>query len=68
MQIVDLGTDFGVAVDGDQNVNVHVYSGSVMINGKTTLAAGDSQRIAGDGAVSPGDAAEIEQIPTLHMP
>jgi hypothetical protein len=68
VQIVDLGTDFGVAVDGEQNVNVHVYSGSVKINGKATLVAGESQRIAGDGSVSPGDAAEIEQIPTLHMP
>jgi hypothetical protein len=68
VQIVDLGTDFGVAVDEEQNVDVHVYSGSVMINGKTTLAAGQSQRIARDGAVSPGSLGEIEKIPELHMP
>lgn len=68
VQIVDLGTDFGVTVDAEQNVNVHVYSGSVKINGNTTLTAGQSQRIAGDGTVSPSDASEIEQIPTLHMP
>jgi hypothetical protein len=68
VQIVDLGTDFGVAVDTEQNVDVHVYSGSVKVNGEITLVKGQSQRIAGDGAVMDGNLGEIEKIPELHMP
>jgi hypothetical protein len=68
VQIVDLGTDFGVAVDTEQNVDVYVYAGSVRINGMMTLGAGQAQRIAGDGQILPADEAEVEQIPELHMP
>lgn len=68
VQIVDLGTDFGVAVDTEQNVDVFVYSGSVVVNGKSPLADGQSLRIAANGEISAGNPAEIEQIPTLHMP
>jgi hypothetical protein len=68
VQIVDLGTDFGVAVDAEQNVDVFVYAGSVVVNGKSQLAAGESLRITAGGEISAGNIEEIARIPTLHMP
>lgn len=49
-EIVDLGTEFGLSVDKDNDVEVHVFQGSVRVGGKVTLKAGEGQGINHKGS------------------
>lgn len=44
-EIVDLGTEFGLSVDKHNDVEVHVFRGSVRVADRFTLTAGEGQGI-----------------------
>ena len=48
-EIVDLGTEFGLSVDEQNNVEVHVFQGSVRIADTVTLKVDEAQGINDKG-------------------
>ena len=44
-EIVDLGTEFGISIDKHNDIEVHVFQGSVRIGDKITLKADEGQGI-----------------------
>lgn len=49
-EIVDLGTEFGLSIDKYNDVEVHVFKGSVRVADKVTLKAGEGQGIDHKGS------------------
>lgn len=66
VQIVDLGTEFGVRLDEKNNVQVHVFNGSVAINGTQKLVAGQMAGIDTQGQMRKGDAIDEGIFPSIH--
>jgi ferric-dicitrate binding protein FerR (iron transport regulator) len=64
VQIVDIGTQFGVIADEAHQVEVHVFEGEVVVNGKEHLKAGAALRIDAQGASQPV-AADAAQFPPM---
>jgi hypothetical protein len=58
VQIVDVGTQFGVIADEQHNVRVHVFEGEVVVNGKQHLKAGSAVSIDAQGQSQPAKADE----------
>lgn len=48
-EIVDLGTEFGLSVDKNNDVEVHVFKGSVRVANKVTLTQGEARGINAKG-------------------
>ena len=48
-EIVDLGTEFGLSIDKHNNVEVHVFKGSVRFADRVTLKEGEGQGIDHEG-------------------
>ena len=45
INVIDLGTEFGVRADESGNVEVHVFAGSVKIDGGEVVNAGEARRV-----------------------
>jgi ferric-dicitrate binding protein FerR (iron transport regulator) len=65
VQIVDLGTRFGVWADDNDAVHVHLYDGRLLINGKTQLAAGEAITIDAVGQLH-DETSDTTLFPPLH--
>jgi len=65
VQIVDLGTRFGVWCDDDDNVHVHLFEGRLEINGQEELEAGGATTVDTRGESRSGDSDEA-LFPSLH--
>lgn len=70
-RIVDLGTEFGVAVAGDGRTDVLVYQGEVSVKGHeqrgvgNVVRAGESRRVTADGRVVKTDV-ELEFVRSVR--
>jgi ferric-dicitrate binding protein FerR (iron transport regulator) len=66
VQIVDVGTQFGVIADQEHRVEIHVFEGEVVVNGKQHLKAGAALRIDADGNSRPAPA-DAQRFPPISQ-
>ncbi|MCA9267333.1 MAG: FecR domain-containing protein, partial [Planctomycetales bacterium] len=65
IQVIDLGTEFGVCVDEEQVVHVAVFRGKVALNnGQTLSAPGAVQFHPGGDVVS--SSVDAQRFPSMH--
>ena len=65
VQIVDLGTRFGVWANDADEVHVHLYEGRLRINGRKEIEAGAAVVVDAQGQLQQSEANE-ELFPPLH--
>ncbi len=65
VQIVDLGTAFGVWAGEDNSVEVHLFSGKLRVNDDHILTTGEAIQIDADGNVQ-AIAVDESLFPSLH--
>ena len=65
VQIVDLGTRFGVHVDEHETVHVQLFEGRLRVNNQHELEAGEAISVDATGAIR-DQALEEDSFPRLH--
>ena len=65
VQIVDLGTRFGVWVNEAESVHVHLFEGALLVNNRTEMKPGEAIIVDAAGTLS-WDTADGDLFPQLH--